>query len=66
MLEKDSRIVKDIPNGIISKKLKKEFLKTRESLMRRNYLTEANNKIISEWTLDKMLEKAKHKEREEK
>ena len=32
--------------------------------MRRTYLSEANNKIISEWTHDKMLDIYKKKEKE--
>lgn len=34
--------------------------------MRRTYLTEANNKMIMEWTLDEMLIKAKEKEKIDK
>jgi len=32
--------------------------------MRRTYLTEANNKILREWTHDKMLDIYKEKEKE--
>ena len=32
--------------------------------MRRTYLTEANNKILREWTHDKMLDIYKNKEKE--
>ena len=64
VLKKDKGIVKIIPSSVLDPKIKKEFLRCRQFVMRRTYLTEANNKILRDWTHDKMLDIYKEKEKE--
>lgn len=56
-------MVGGVPNEVFSKGLKDKFLRTREQLMRRNFLTQAQNLMLSEWTLPKMLKIANEEEK---
>jgi len=54
-----------IPTLVVGQKLKHEFLKSRGQLMKRTSITEANSKVLSEWTLPKMLDIAREEEKQE-
>lgn len=51
--------IMSIPPQVLGQQTRKEFLLARKLLIQRNYKTEAQNKMISEWTIPKMLTKAK-------
>ena len=66
ILRKEKDIVFGIPKQVIGMRIKKEFVKCHTLVMRRTYITEAQNKMLSEWTLPKMIVKAKIEERAER
>ena len=54
--------IMSIPPQVLGLQTRKEFLLARKLLIQRNYKTEAQNKMISEWTIPRMLTKAKEQE----
>ena len=53
-----------VPSQVISKKLKHQFLRTRGELMKRNFMVQAQNMIVSDWTLPKMLKIGQEEEKQ--
>ena len=47
-----------VPDEIVNKKIRQEFCKARQQINRRTLVTDAKNKMLTEWTQDKMIEKA--------
>ena len=58
-INRESKIIRAIPQPLLEKKLRKEFLQVRNTIFVRQYQTLSKNKVISEWTLPKMMTKAK-------
>ena len=46
--------------------MKKEFINARKQIMRRSTHTLAQNKVVTEWTLPKMIIKAREEEKLQK
>lgn len=65
-LKKNAEIIQGIPSSVVSKVLKKSFIRSRAALLQRAVITESKNKIESEWTLPRMLAIAKEEEENEK
>ena len=52
-----------IPKSIISQKTIKNLERARVQVMKRTYQTDAKNKMVSYWTFNKMIVKAKEEMR---
>ena len=55
ILTNESKLIYNIPKQIIGSDIKKDFMRARTQVMQRTYLTVAQNKIVSDWTLPKMV-----------
>ena len=66
VLVDNGRVMKAIPNVIMSQRNKNHFLRVRKTSMQRNYLTDAKNRVISEWTLPRMIIKSHLEEKMKK
>ena len=60
ILENEQKLIYNIPKQIIGQDIKKDFMRARTQVMQRTYLTVAQNKIVSDWTLPKMVLQAKN------
>jgi len=58
-MELNKKIIQGIPSSVVSKKLKKEFVTSRKALIKRSVITQSKNKIVTDWTIPKMLVIAK-------
>ena len=63
VIRSETQKVMKIPQGIIPLKMRKEFMDFRSSMYQRSYYTQCRKKSVSEWTLPKMMRKAKEEER---
>ena len=61
--KEQKKIIFNVPEGVISGHIKKEFVHRRDELMRRTYFTEGSCKVVSDWTMPKMLKIAKEEQK---
>ena len=62
----EKNIMEKVPKQIMIKKVKRDFVNSRFMIMQRTSITEARNKMVSEWTQQKMIDKAMKLAKEER
>ena len=54
-MELNKKIIQGIPSSVVSQKLKREFANSRKALIKRSVITQSKNKMVTDWTIPKML-----------
>ena len=55
---REKQIISSIPSSIVDYKTKQSLIKARGSVMKRNIVTEGQAKVVTQWTIPKMMLKA--------